>query len=292
MDCYMFAFTSFCILFAVVALATFCATIVPRSHLLAEAVTQGTFMAAMYQLFCLLVAYCGGEAELIRRVKPTTLKMKVGPCCCWPCCFLPSLEMTKNRVRQLRILVLQLPVIQGLIYMTLLVMWAERESLYQINYMYVQPVVVVSILFGIWGMTMTITLLKDVLKDHSLQAKFLVLQMVLLFAKLQGLATRIIVWAGLLPCKPPITSAVYGNLIHNTLMLLEMVLLSVIARRLYKRPLPDLDATPSVTCPPSTVWTTNLKEKALHYFTRKEKNNNVVKEINQQKAVDQTENAS
>lgn len=79
-----------------VALASFCATIVPRSHLLAEAVTQGTFTAAMYQLFCLLVAYCGGEAELIRKVKPASLKTKVGPCCCWPCCCcLPYLDITK-----------------------------------------------------------------------------------------------------------------------------------------------------------------------------------------------------
>lgn len=133
------------------ALATFCATLVPRAHLLAEAVTQGIFMAGMYQLFCLFVAYCGGEAELIRRVKPDALNPKVGPCCCWPCCCLPQFDITKykkysnimqlililflslrNRVRYLRLLVLQLPVVQGLVYMTLLVMWAEREVCFNI----------------------------------------------------------------------------------------------------------------------------------------------------------------
>nr|CAD7574631.1 unnamed protein product [Timema californicum] len=80
----------------VVAMATYCAIIVPRAQLLAEAVTQGVFMASLYQLFCLLVAYCGGEAELIRRVKPNSLNLRVGPCCCWPCCCLPQVTVNKS----------------------------------------------------------------------------------------------------------------------------------------------------------------------------------------------------
>lgn len=95
--------------------------------------------------------------------------------------------------------------------MALLVMWAERESLYQVNYMYLQPLIIMSILFGVWGMAMTINLLKIVLKDYLMLAKFIVLQLVLLFAKLQGLGTRIILWTDVLPCRPPITPIVYGN---------------------------------------------------------------------------------
>ncbi|XP_067011568.2 organic solute transporter alpha-like protein [Anabrus simplex] len=226
--------------YPVVALATYCAIIVPRAHLLSEAVTQGMFMASMYQLFCLLVAYCGGEAELIRRVKPDSLNPRVGPCCCWPCCCLPLCSVNKRNVRQLRLLVLQLPVVQGLVYMVLLVMWAEEESLYHVNYMYFQPVVVCSILFGIWGISMTMKMLAEVLKDHHMQAKFMVLQMVLLLAKLQGLLARISVWSGLMPCKPPITPSVYGNLIYNTTMLGEMVILMILARLLYKKEMPQL----------------------------------------------------
>lgn len=80
----------------VVAVATYCAILVPRAHLLAEAMTQGMFMASMYQLFCLFMAYCGGEANLIASVKPQSLDMQVPPCCCWPCCwFLPKFTLTK-----------------------------------------------------------------------------------------------------------------------------------------------------------------------------------------------------
>lgn len=69
----------------------------------------------------------------------------------------------------LRMLVLQLPVVQGLLYMVLLVMWAEEQSLYNVNYMYFQPIVVASILFGIWGMLMTLKMLSEILKDYHTQ---------------------------------------------------------------------------------------------------------------------------
>ncbi|KAL3267481.1 hypothetical protein HHI36_011604 [Cryptolaemus montrouzieri] len=226
--------------YPVIAVATFFVILVPRAHLLAEALTQGMFMAGMYQLWCLFVGYCGGEAELVQKLKPGTLTLKVGPCCCWPCCIcLPNLNVDKKTLHYLRLVVLQLPIVQGFVYIILLVMWAERESLYQVNYMYLQPIIILSILLGIWGMLMTINFLKSVLEDEFLLSqKFLVLQTVLIFAKLQGLITRILVWTNVLPCKPPITPAVYGNLIHNTLMLGEMVLLGFIARNLYKRELP------------------------------------------------------
>jgi hypothetical protein len=58
---------------------------------------------------------------------------------------------------------------------------------------------------------MTIKMLSEVLKDHQLQAKFMVLQLVLLFAKFQALIARIVVWCGLIECEPPITPAVYAN---------------------------------------------------------------------------------
>ncbi|XP_046664578.1 organic solute transporter alpha-like protein [Homalodisca vitripennis] len=246
--------------YPVVALATYCATVVPRAQLLAEAITQGMFMVAMYQLFCLMVAYCGGEAELIRKVKPMSLSPRVGPCCCWPCCCcLPLLHIDKDRVRWLRVLVLQLPVVQGLVYMVLLVMWAEEQSLYQVNYMYLQPLVIISILCGVWGIIMTMKMLTEVLQGYHVQGKFIVLQLVLILAKLQGVWARLFVWFGWLPCRPPITPTVYANLAYNSLMLWEMVLLCLCARHLYKRSLPEQQPPTQHSSLPQQIHTINQK---------------------------------
>ncbi|XP_019872823.1 organic solute transporter subunit alpha [Aethina tumida] len=241
------AHTAFVIgVYPVISLVTYFAILVPRSHLIAEAITQGMFMAGMYQLFCLFVAYCDGEAEVVRRVKPAKLSLQVNPLCCFPCCkLLPTFHVTKKSVRTLRFMVLQLPIFQSLVYLTLIVMWAERESLYRINYLYIQPLIGISILIGIWGISMMINILKSILVDEFIIGKFIVLQMVLLLAKMQGFFTRALVWMDLLPCKPPITPAVYGNLLHNTLMLGEMVLLGAVARFLYKRRLPETVDVPT-----------------------------------------------
>lgn len=79
------------------------------------------------------------------------------------------------------------------------------------NYNYFQPVVIMSILTGIWGMVMTTRMLMPVLKEHLLQGKFLVLQMVLLFAKFQGFIAKIVAHSDIFPCKHPITPTVYTN---------------------------------------------------------------------------------
>lgn len=74
-----------------------------------------------------------------------------------------------------------------------------------------QPVIIFSILCGIWGMIMTMTMLGDVLKEHNVRGKFFALQFVLLLAKLQGLLARFAVTSELFPCKMPITPTVYAN---------------------------------------------------------------------------------
>lgn len=226
--------------YPVVATVTFSAVLVPRAQVIAESVSQSMFMCSMYQLFCLIVAYGGGESQLVKRLAPTEINMQVAPCCCWACCsFLPTYTLTKKRLKILRALVLQLPVVQGLTYLGLMVMWAEEQTLYQINYNYFQPVVVSSILLGIWGMVMTVKLSQEGLKEYLVQGKFIVLQLVLLLGKFQGLAARTVAMGSLFPCKPPLTPTVYTNLIYNSVILWEMVLLASFARILYKKPVPE-----------------------------------------------------
>ncbi|XP_060531683.1 organic solute transporter subunit alpha isoform X2 [Cylas formicarius] len=234
------AYTTFVLaVYPVTSLVSFFAILLPRANLLAEAITQGAFMAGMYKLFCLFMAYSGGCHQLAQMEGPKRLMLNVGPCCCWPCCHLPTFKMDKRTFMFLRLLVFQLPVVQSLIYLVYLIMWAEQESLYLVNYMYLQPIVILSILVGVWGMAMAINILKNTLNEEfKLFGKFIVLQLVLVFSKLQGFITRCLVWQDVLPCDPPIIPQVYANLIHNTLMMAEMVILAFLARKLYKRELP------------------------------------------------------
>lgn len=78
-----------------------------RAQLLSTAVIQVFLATALYQLYRLLI-YVGRK----KITKTPSLMLRVGPCCCWPCLPFPSLEMTDANLSWLRILALQLPIVQ------------------------------------------------------------------------------------------------------------------------------------------------------------------------------------
>ncbi|XP_029037132.1 uncharacterized protein LOC114873214 [Osmia bicornis bicornis] len=201
---------------------------IPRTQLLSEALTQIFLTIALYRLYLLLV-YVG--FKIVTNSPP--LMLKVGPCCCWPCLPFPNLQMTDTNLSWLRLVVLQLPIIQGLIYCIFLFMSIEEPSLINQYSVCFQPLTVASILVGIYGLTITMKSLHEVAPEAKLHRNTAVSQMVLLFSKLQAFIIKSLPRTGLFPCNPPITPEIYANVTQNALMLIEMLLLCYAARYVY-----------------------------------------------------------
>ncbi|KAG7197319.1 hypothetical protein KM043_018435 [Ampulex compressa] len=215
---------------------------IPRTQLLSEAVTQIFLTISLYRLYLLLV-----DVGYRKVTKPPPLMLKVGPCCCWPCLPFPSLQMTETNLSWVRILVLQLPIIQGLTYCIFLFMSIEEPTLATQYGVCLQPFAVTSILLGIYGLTITLKSLQEVAPEAKLHHKAMVSQMVLLFSKLQAFIVKSLSRTGLFPCNPPITPQIYANVTFDALMLIEMLLLCYAARHVYyvdleKEEEPTLDA--------------------------------------------------
>lgn len=220
--------------YPVVAILSFVAMVVPRARLISEALAQQTVMLAMFQLFLFIIGDCGGSEQLVRRAEGAKLETRVLPCCCWPCCVIPRPLLHKKRLFTLRLLVLQMPIVQAILYVIILMLWAEDPWLYHNNFIYLQPVIATSILFGVWGIVMCVRAAESAgLKPRG---KFLALQLVLLIVKVQGGTVNFLPKLFYLPCHPPLTPTVYVNLVHNGLVVLEMLLLSIWAWRLYSVP--------------------------------------------------------
>ncbi|GBP71993.1 Organic solute transporter subunit alpha [Eumeta japonica] len=192
-----------------VACASYVWLVVPRSGPLAEALAQFAVMMAMYRLQRIIIADCGGDDELVNRAAKGRLETRLPPCCCLPCCVVPRPEINKRILNRLRLMVLQMPIVQALIYIALLVLWAEDQNLYYDNYNYFVPVVIASILSGIWGMTMSVRAAETV--GVKSKAKFLTIQLTLIVVKLQGGIFRAVPKMLHLPCNPPLTPPVYMN---------------------------------------------------------------------------------
>ncbi|XP_011870411.1 PREDICTED: organic solute transporter alpha-like protein isoform X2 [Vollenhovia emeryi] len=143
--------TNAIIIMSVYPVASVCSLMsiaLPRGQLLSEAVTQIFLMISLYRLYLLLL-------DVGRRKMSETppLMLRVGPCCCWPCLPFPNLQMTDANLSWIGILVLQLPIAQSLLYLILLYMNAEDTIVATQYGIFLQPFMVISILLGIYGLT-------------------------------------------------------------------------------------------------------------------------------------------
>ncbi|EZA47014.1 hypothetical protein DMN91_004609 [Ooceraea biroi] len=214
--------------YPVASVCSLTAIAIPRGQLLSEAVTQIFLMICLYRLYLLLLDV--GR----RKISETpTLLLRVGPCCCWPCLPFPDLPMTDANLSWLNILALQLPIVQSLLYFILLFIGVEEPILVTQYSLYLQPVMVLSILLGLYSLTIVTKTLHLAAPDAKLRYKTVVLQLVLLFSKLQLAIIKSLPSTGLFPCNPPLTPATYANVTFNTLMLVEMLALCYVARHVY-----------------------------------------------------------
>ncbi|KAI8432300.1 hypothetical protein MSG28_004720 [Choristoneura fumiferana] len=169
--------------YPVVSIAAFMALVVPRTQVLSEAISQEAVMLGLYHFYCLVVAECGGPEHLVRRTEGSLLETRVLPCCFYPCCILPRPKLQPRHFKVLRMLLLQVPVIQGLIYIAILGLRAEDVSVYLSNYIYFQPLVAASVLTGIWGIMMCLKAAEAT--GARPRARFLALQFALIIVKVQ-----------------------------------------------------------------------------------------------------------
>ncbi|KAI4491279.1 hypothetical protein M0802_010212, partial [Mischocyttarus mexicanus] len=139
--------------FSVYPIASFCSLVIiviPRAQLLSEAIIQVFVTVSFYRLFLLLTEV--GRRNLD---KAPPLLLRVGPCCCWPCLPCPNLDMIDSRLTVIRLIIFQLPIVQGLLYFVMLIMSLDEKNVEPPYVNWFQPVLIISILFGVYGLTIT-----------------------------------------------------------------------------------------------------------------------------------------
>ncbi|XP_024879243.1 organic solute transporter alpha-like protein 3 [Temnothorax curvispinosus] len=216
------------LVYPVASVCSLMAIAIPRGQLLSEAVTQIFLMISMYRLYLLLL-----DVGRRKTSETPTLMLRVGPCCCWPCLPFPNLQMTDANLSWIGILALQLPIAQSLLYFILLYMEAEDPMLATQYVTFLQPIMVISILLGIYSLTIATKTLHAAVPEAKLHYKTMVLQLVMLFSKLQTGIIRALPAAGVFPCNSPLTPTVYANVTSNALILIEMMILCYAARHVY-----------------------------------------------------------
>ncbi|XP_049769128.1 uncharacterized protein LOC126106787 isoform X2 [Schistocerca cancellata] len=112
----------------VAAVLAYLSVMIPRASFLVDVGIQDLYATCLYQMFCLLVAYCEQEGST-DQLHGAMIQLNTGPLCCLPGChwFCRPVPLTRKTLLQLRILVLQLPIAMWILYTVCYVLWAEDE---------------------------------------------------------------------------------------------------------------------------------------------------------------------
>lgn len=220
--------------YPIVSSMAFISIIVPRFRIPGEAIAQQIVTIALYQFFRLIIAECGGVEQLVRSTSDVNLETRVPPCCCWPCCIIPRPKIRKETLTWLNYLVLQMPIIQAIIYIMILAVWAEDFDLYSRNFIYFQPFVAASILPAMWGVIMCVRTVSTI--GYNPRQRFLTVQLVLIIVKLQVGLTKSLAEVINVPCLVKLHPVVFASMIQNCIMMVEMLIISICAWRLYRTP--------------------------------------------------------
>ncbi|XP_048255511.1 organic solute transporter subunit alpha-like [Haliotis rufescens] len=187
----------------------------------------------------LLIHYHGGDQALIDHMSGETINLRSPPvACCCVCC--PKIAVNEKILFRIRMSVLQFAILRPIFVLLTAVLWADNK--YQNGKMspkqaslYISVLNGVSTLTAMYGLILVFRASRKHLKVFNIVPKFICMQLVLVFSNLQGLVFNILASSNLPPCTPILPSTERGSVWNHLIVILEMFLLALLARRFYRR---------------------------------------------------------
>ncbi|XP_046549983.1 organic solute transporter subunit alpha-like [Haliotis rubra] len=222
--------------FAVTALIAVC---IPRSSLLSDLVAAIYLSICMRTFLQLMIHYHGGEEGLINHMSGETINLRSPPVACC-CCCCPKIEVNKKNLFRIKMCVLQFALLRPILVLLSAVLWTDNKYVkgkMQPNQatLYLSVLSGVSTLTAMYGLILVFRASRKHLKEFYIGPKFICIQLVLVFSNLQGLVFNTLANNNLPPCTQLMSSAARGDVWNHLIVIVEMFLLALLARRFYRR---------------------------------------------------------
>ncbi|XP_076463184.1 organic solute transporter subunit alpha-like [Babylonia areolata] len=228
-------------IYPVFAISAIIAVTVPRAAQICDFVSTCYLSACLFQFSSLILLYFGQVEHLLVMVKDTGFSLRARPCCC--CCVCcPVLPPVRRSLITVRLMILQTAIFQPIIQFISAVMWADdKYDMHGIDltdsYFYLTTFKLTSTIVAIYGLNALHESTRQHLTTHNTRPKQLALQLVQIFFNVQGSIFRMPTRYDLPPCKNGLSSYFQMNEWQNLVLVVEMFLLSLMARVYYRRPL-------------------------------------------------------
>ncbi|XP_036378214.1 organic solute transporter subunit alpha [Megalops cyprinoides] len=221
---------------------------IPRATMFTEMTSSSYFAIVVYKFLVLMLEECGGDEAFLRRCGKDTLRISTGPCCC--CCpCLPRVAVTRRTLFLLKLGSFQFALLKTIFSILSIILWTNGNfdvANLEITgaAIWINPFVGVLTIIALWPVAILFMHLCNLLRSQRIIPKYAMYQLVLVLSQLQSAIINILAMNGTIACAPPYSSQARGYLMSQQLLILEMFIITLVTRLLYRRhydPLPPHD---------------------------------------------------
>lgn len=221
---------------------------IPRATMFCDMTSNTYFAVVIFKFLILMIEEVGGDDAFLNRSEKKTLRISTGPCCC--CCpCLPSPAVTKRNLFILKLGSFQFAVLKLVLTIFSIVLWTNgnfdpADVAINGGAIWINSFLGFLTIVALWPVAITFIHLKESLRVLKIVPKYSMYQMVLILSQLQTAIINILALNGTIACAPPYTSQYRGYLMSQQLLIVEMFIITLVTRLLYRRqydPIPEED---------------------------------------------------
>lgn len=219
---------------------------IPRATMFTDMTSATYFAIVVFKFLILMIEEVGGDEAFLQRSKTKTLRISTGPCCC--CCpCLPHVAITRRTLFLLKLGSFQFALLKVVFTILSIILWTNGNfDLSDLNItgaaIWINPFVGILTITALWPVAIMFMHLRTTLRSLKIIPKYAMYQLVLVLSQLQSAIINILAMNGTIACAPPYSSQARGYLMSQQLLILEMFIITLVTRLLYRRqydPLPD-----------------------------------------------------
>ncbi|XP_029385397.1 organic solute transporter subunit alpha [Echeneis naucrates] len=218
---------------------------IPRATMFTDMTSACYFAVVVFKFLILMLEEVGGDQAFLKRGRKHKLKISTGPCCC--CCLcLPYVAITRRTLFLLKLGSFQFAVLKLVFTILSVVLYTNGNfDLSDLSItgavMWINPFVGILTIIALWPVAIMFIHLRNTLRKIKIIPKYAMYQLVLILSQLQSAIINILALNGTIACSPPFSAAARGYMMSQQLLILEMFIITLVTRLLYRRkydPLP------------------------------------------------------
>lgn len=219
---------------------------IPRATMFTDMTSACYFSIVVFKFLIMMLEEVGGDEVFLKRAGRHKLRISTGPCCC--CCpCLPHVAITKRSLFLLKLGSFQFATLKIVFTILSIVLWTNGNfDLADMNItgaaIWINPFVGILTIIALWPVAIMFMHLKTALRTLKLIPKYAMYQLILILTQLQTAIINILAMNGTIACTPPFSSLARGYMMSQQLLILEMFIITLATRLLYRReynPLPQ-----------------------------------------------------